>query len=391
MKVQNAGDPPESEDEEGVINDDQEKGSSSKKNDDDQSKNSGGTAGLTDADIEVLRGKFPILRELSSGFIKGLTPTELMNLEKASMKRGQAERFKDAEDKLTTNRQDLGLSATDVKAGVDDRWTRLHDGRFLGGAGCSATTLWLTARERIELEGHPPISTYDMACMGLAGYITPRGWIELANPASSKLSIRLFNINNITSRQSSSRATSAVEDDAEDFTDLAEFQLALRAMRSAMMMVMPWNFSVAALEGFLINSRYCREDIGALDKQAQILTQFADYITKENSSRWRNKEPFITAGEMRSFWNAFFLARPQSQLTKKKNAASKFAKATGTKEKSAFVNICFHWNRGQCNRAAGSCTSRMGTVLRHVCDMKIDRDDPSKRCEGDHQRCTFHK
>jgi len=89
-----------------VINDEQEKGSSSKKTDDDQTKNTGGTAGLTDADIEVLRGKFPILRELSTGFIKGLTPTELMNLEKASMKRGQAERFKDAEDKLTTNRQE---------------------------------------------------------------------------------------------------------------------------------------------------------------------------------------------------------------------------------------------------------------------------------------------
>jgi hypothetical protein len=91
LKVQNAGDPPESEDEEGVINDDQEKGSSSKKSDDDQPKNNGGTAGLTNADIEVLRGKFPILRELSTGFIKGLTPTELMNLEKASMKRGQAD------------------------------------------------------------------------------------------------------------------------------------------------------------------------------------------------------------------------------------------------------------------------------------------------------------
>jgi hypothetical protein len=130
-----------------------------------------------------------------------------MNLEKASMKRGQAEKFKDAEDKLTSNRQDLGLTATEVKAGIDDRWARLHDGRFLGGAGCSATTLWLTARERIELEGHPPISTYDMACMGLAGYITSRGWIELANPASTKLSIRLFNINNITTRQSSSRTS----------------------------------------------------------------------------------------------------------------------------------------------------------------------------------------
>ncbi len=212
------------------------------------------------------------------------------------MKRGQAERFKDAEDKLTTNRQDLGLSATDVKAGVDDRWTRLHDGRFLGGA--AAATLWLTARERIELEGHPPSQPMIWLAWGWLG--TSHHGIELANPASSKLSIRLFNINNITSRQSSSRAASAVEDDAEDFTDLAEFQLALRAMRSAMMMVMPWNFSEAALEGFLINSRYCREDIGALDKQAQSLTQFADYIPahQEEGSRQQVRQGHGDQGEV---------------------------------------------------------------------------------------------
>ncbi len=102
-----------------------------------------------------------------------------------------------------------------------------------------------------------------------------------------------------------------MEVEGNNFTYLSEFQLALRAMRSAMKMVMPWNFTIAALEGFLINSRYCREDIWALDNQAQILMQFCDYIFKENSSCWRNKESFITAGEMRSFWNAFFIARPQ--------------------------------------------------------------------------------
>jgi hypothetical protein len=26
-----------------------------------------------------------------------------------------------------------------------------------------------------------------------------------------------------------------------------------------------------------------------------------------------------------------------------------------------------------------------------VCDQKVDRDDPTKRCEGEHQRCVFHK
>jgi hypothetical protein len=125
------------------------------------------------------------------------------------------------------------------------------------------------------------------------------------------------------------------------------------------MMVMPCNPSIAALEGFLINSRYCREDTGALDKQAQILTQFLDYVTKENSSRWKNKESFITAGERRSFWNAFSLAKPQSQLTKKK-AANNFTKPA-TKEKTAFIDICFHWNRGMCSRGSEACTSRLDT------------------------------
>jgi hypothetical protein len=63
-------------------------------------------------------------------------------------------------------------------------------------------------------------------------------------------------------------------------------------------------------------------------------------------------------------------------------------KTTG---KANFIDICFHWNRGQCNRAAGACTSKLGTQLRHVCDQKMDRDNPTKRCEGEHQRCVFHK
>jgi hypothetical protein len=103
-------------------------------------------------------------------------------LEKASFKQRESEKFKDAEEKLASNRINLGLHCTEVKAGHDDRWTRLHDARFLAGAGCSATKLWLTARETIGLNGHPPISTNDMQTVGLAGFITARGWCEIANP-----------------------------------------------------------------------------------------------------------------------------------------------------------------------------------------------------------------
>jgi hypothetical protein len=127
-----------------------------------------------------------------------------------------------------------------VKAGQDDRWARLHEARFLAGAGCSATKLWLSARELIGLNGQPPISTYDMQAVGLAGFVTVRGWCELANLSSPKLSVRMLNINNCAARASSSR-TSKDKDDLIDFAEVGEFVVALRAMRLAMAYVMPWN------------------------------------------------------------------------------------------------------------------------------------------------------
>jgi hypothetical protein len=90
-------------------------------------------------------------------------------------------------------------------------------------------------------------------------------------------------------------------------------------MQSAMAYVMPWNMSVAALEGFLTNTRFCRDELGNLEKQASILTSFTDYVLSENANRWRNIEPFITHWELRSVWNSFFSARPQSVLAKKSN------------------------------------------------------------------------
>jgi hypothetical protein len=90
---------------------------------------------LSDADIEALRGRFPILADLSTGFIWGLSATELLSLERASFKQQESEKFKDAEDKLASNRVNLGLHSTEVKAGLDDRWARLHEARFLAGAG----------------------------------------------------------------------------------------------------------------------------------------------------------------------------------------------------------------------------------------------------------------
>jgi hypothetical protein len=56
-------------------------------------------------------------------------------------------------------------------------------------------------------------------------------------------------------------------------------------MRTAAALIMPWNFSFTLLENFLINTRYCKNDLGNIENKAQILTQFTDYILSENASK----------------------------------------------------------------------------------------------------------
>jgi hypothetical protein len=197
------------------------------------------------------------------------------------MKLKEAERAKDADDRLAHNMSNIGVISVDM--GLDDRTNVLHDGRFLPGANCSAVKLWLAARERTPLHGAPPLGNYDMACVGLGGFVSSRGWVELANPASTRLSLKHFNINSCARRVSSKKSDSE-DSGLQEITELGEFQLALRTLRTAAAFVMPWNFSFTALENFIINSRYCKADLGEIDNKAQILSQFCDYVLAENAS-----------------------------------------------------------------------------------------------------------
>jgi hypothetical protein len=77
------------------------------------------TSALTDSDLAALRAKFPVLKEFSDGFIRANKPDCLMRMETANMKLREAERTKDADDKLAQNRMNIGVISVDM--GVDDR------------------------------------------------------------------------------------------------------------------------------------------------------------------------------------------------------------------------------------------------------------------------------
>ena len=126
---------------------------------------------------------------------------------------------------------------------------------------------------------------------------------------SDSLCLKLLNINACGNKVSTSGSQ---EGELREIAELGEFKLALRAAsaREALSFVHPWNKSISAIEGFLLQSNICHSDLKGVEKPAVILTQFVDYIFGENADRWRVCEPFISAGELLGFWSSFFRARP---------------------------------------------------------------------------------
>jgi hypothetical protein len=360
---------------------------------------------FTDKDLAAMRAKFPFLAEFSDGFIRSTKPDCILKMETATLKIRETERKREADDKLASNRASLGSNPVLIGEGLDDRWTNLHKGRFLAGAGCSAAKLWLTARSHIGLNGSPPLGNYDMNAVGLGGFVSAKGWVELANPASTKISLKMFSLKGCS--HSAAKNSEGNEENIPDLMEVGELQLALRTLRTAASFVAPWNMSFTALENFLINSKFCREDLQGVDKPAALLSQFIDYVLMENANKWRDCEPFLSSSELKNTWHAFHSARPQSSTQKKKpeplstqnssrsNNKQPFNKFQGnnrayTPRNLPYIDVCYKWNRNLCTKNPGQCTTSNGRPLRHVCDHRTDPNNLAIFCGLNHKRVDSH-
>lgn len=335
------------------------------------------------SDVAALRAKHVFLADFSDNFIRSTAIGDLMKIEMTSLKIKELERNKDVDDKLAANKTALSSTFTEVQAGRDNRSSVLHSARFLAGASCATTKQWLGAKAVLGDSNYPAVGSYDMGSVGLAGYVSAKGWAELHNLSSSKLSIKLFNINSFSTRQKKP------DDDTEETLDMAEFKLAVRVMRTAFSMALPWNFSVLALEGFFYQNNFCAVDLANTDKKVWFLVKFTDYVLQLNVDRWRDSEPFLTTGELKTTWAAFFGAQPHSATHKKDKKPHQQSKER-SKDPKVMLGICFNWNNGTCLKAANACTTTKGRPLKHICDFAADPAKPTDICGKDHIRKNFH-
>ncbi len=122
--------------------------------------------------------------------------TDLLKMESNAIKRMTANKSRSLEAKLIKHHEDLRTSWLEIPAGQDNRMDTLHSSRFMPAAVVNAQELRAHAREVWGVHSYPAVATFDMAAVGLDGYLTPRGWVELQDPGSTGLSGKQFNLSN---------------------------------------------------------------------------------------------------------------------------------------------------------------------------------------------------
>jgi hypothetical protein len=115
--------------------------------------------------------------------------------------------------------------------------------------------------------------------------VTPRAWLILHDPSSPELRLKLFHLPNVGGSSTPGRRISLEECDSaisigetlKEIADMDAYRAALNTAREAMAAALPWNRSISAIFGFMLNTNYCHSDLQQNNKKAAILTEFTDY------------------------------------------------------------------------------------------------------------------
>ena len=252
------------------------------------------------ADLQVWK-LLPHLNNLPEEMLKRLPLSAIFQLNAAMAKESKTAAKMSTNARLAANAQKLASNPKRIQAGVDNRRELLHPARFLGGTSCASTDLWLTAKKTIGAEGVEPIGNYDLDSVGCGGSVTPKGWQALHNPASQELKLKQFYLPNIAGSSMSARKVRldgeeeglSIGESLKEIADLDGYKSAINTAREAMHSAMPWNRSICAVVGFMVNTNFLQADLGSNIKRAAILTEFTDYVFGRNALNWENGQPFL--------------------------------------------------------------------------------------------------
>ena len=327
----------------------------------------------------------PHLSGVPEEMLKKLPLSAIFQLNAAMAKENKNAAKMNINARLAANAQKIAANPVKIQGGPDNRREILHPARFLGGASCAKSELWLHAKRAIGENAMIPIGNYDMDSVGCGGSVTPRGWQALHDPASQELKLKLFYLPNVSGSGLSARRVNleggeealSIGDSLKEIADLEGYKAALNTAREAMHSAMPWNRSISAIVGFMTNNNYLQSDLGGNNRRSLILAEFTDYVFGRNALNWENGQPFLSTDDLAHVWTNW-----------KGKRAALFVKSSEGKEKKEYNkksnDICRKYNVGKCDKQTEKeCKMPHGRILRHVCNKYAGN---GKMCEKSHPR-----
>ncbi len=354
--------------------------------------------GVPDSEEGAVKGDYmeiykllPHLGGLSEELLRKLPLPVALQLNQALQKESKSSEKLSVNARLSHNAQKLQKAPLKIEGGIDNRKSIIHQARFLGGASCSKQDMWLMARKFLGDKGVAPLGNYDMDSIGCGGCVTPRAWLEIHNPSSQELKLKHFYLPNVGNSGLSAKKVAldggedalSIGESMREIADMDGFRQALNTAREAMATALPWNYSVAAIVGFMLNSNFCHSDLQGVTKKAQVLAEFVDYVFGRNALNWENGQPFLTTDELAHVWAMWRGKRAALFLPKfGEKPVLKKREFLGPKD------ICRKYNYGKCvKQGEKECVNAFGTKLRHCCN---HINSAGKVCEKDHPRAD-HK
>jgi hypothetical protein len=279
--------------------------------------------------MEFIRQKFPHLSDFPDLVVRDMNYETIHQLNNSIGAQSEAHRKAEPNERVLHN---LNALQKPVPAGQDNRNTILHPARFLGGPVCSNQRLWQQAREYLGPQGVEPLANFDLRTIGLGGHVTTRGWVEIHNPGSTNLTLKLFSIKNVANSTRGTQHFALADSDCVvsqgesllDIVDLDNFKTAVRAAEVAQQLATPWNKSITALNSFIIASDYCAKDLTGRANRAGILTEFVNYVFTQNAENWRSGDPFLSTTDISTHWAQWFGASAASRIMPQQPEKKKF-------------------------------------------------------------------
>jgi len=332
--------------------------------------------------MEIYR-LLPALNEVPDDMLKNLPHSFVFGLHSALSKDSKSASKLSATARLSLNAKKIAANPTKLGNIEDDRKNKLHPGRFLGGAVCKLTDLWLAGKTVHGEKGPLALGSYDLDSVGCGGCVTAKGWEALHNPGSQELKLKMFHLPNVGNSSYSAKRLNfesgeelSLGESLKEIVDMESYRTALNTAREAFHSAQPWNRSMSAIIGFMINSNYCYEDLKGNPKRASILSEFTDYVFGRNALNWENNAPFLTSEQLAHVWSQW-----RGKRAVLFSGVGLDRQKTKTKTPS---NICRRYQVGLCPKQADKeCKSPSGAVLKHVCNKFMAG---GKLCEKDHPR-----